>query len=84
MSVNNLDNQEKGMSLNNREPRGTKDAEDAIDRVKKGAPTAAAELAGIRERIAAARQLRQENIHCSDCAQAFADGRDAAIKAIEG
>jgi hypothetical protein len=84
MSVNNLDNPEKGMNLANRDPKGAKDAVEEIDRVKKGKPSLAAELEGLRERIAAARELTPETVHCSDCSGAFAAGRDAAIKAIEG
>lgn len=85
MSVSNLDNQEKGMSLNNREPRGSKKAQDDIERFKKGEASAEAELQGLRERIAAAKEITTPApVHCSDCAQAFANGRDAAIKVIEG
>lgn len=37
----------------------------------------------LRERIARARELKPR-LHCSHCAQAFADGRDAVLKVLEG
>jgi hypothetical protein len=73
MSVSNLETPEKGLNLQNREARGAKKA------------PAEAELEGLRERIAAAREIKPEvGFCCSHCAQAFTAGRDAAIKAIEG
>ena len=69
MTVNNLETPERGMNLQTR--------------VKRGATSVDPE--GLRERIAAAREIKPEvSFCCSHCAQAFTSGRDAAIKAIEG
>jgi hypothetical protein len=91
--VNNLDNQEQGVDLQTRQRQQAQNDEknaaktkDAIERTKKGGPSAAEELEGFRQRMEAARELRPsgDNLHCSECAQRWVNGRDATIQAIEG
>jgi RNase P subunit RPR2 len=41
------------------------------------------ELKAMKERIAVARAIKPV-LHCSHCVQAFVDGRDAAVRVIEG
>lgn len=73
-----LQNQERGMSI---ETRG-------IARAKAAEPedVAVAELLAIRKRIEEARVTTPNNPapHCSHCAGGFADGWRAALEAVEG
>lgn len=89
MSVQNLENPEKGLNLQERaaqqaENDAKNDAKTraAIARAKKGG-TGDADL---DKRIEAARELKPTgaDLHCTDCVQAWIKGRDAALAAIEG
>ncbi len=89
MSVQNLDNREKGLNLQERaaqqaenDARNSAKVKAAAERTKRGG-TGDAEL---EERIAAAREMvpPEADRHCTDCVQAWIKGRDAALKAIEG
>lgn len=84
MTVNNLENQERGMSLDTRDPKGAKKVADDIQRVKKGTPTAEDELEAFRQRIAEAKKLTDGRPERNGRLSDFERGRDAAIKAIEG
>lgn len=71
-----LQNPERGLDLLDREA-----AEGARPRKR---DDAAAELAAVRERIEAAKKIRplRPSPHC--CGTCWGDGRDAAIRVIEG
>lgn len=78
----NLENRERDLNLRNRE--GAPQAPPAADEGKGASrKDVAAELAGMRDRIEAARLVEPppERLHCRDC---FEKGRDAAIRTIEG
>lgn len=83
MSVTNLEHGEKDLDLETRDPRGAKKVADDLQRVKTGKPTVEDELKAIRERIAAAREVKpnERDRHCLDC---FEKGRNAAVRVIEG
>jgi hypothetical protein len=67
----NLDNQERDMNLITRENGEEKPKREDH----------AATLRAMRERIAAAKAIRPDGAHCRDC---FEQGRNAALRAIEG
>lgn len=91
MTVNNLENQEQGVNLQTREAqqrandeKNAAKAKGAIDRTKKGAPSAEDELEAFRQRIAEAKKLTDGRPERNGRLSDFERGRDAAIKAIEG
>lgn len=78
LTPNDLETPERGLTRSTRKRNG--DAEPAAPEAREDA---AAELAALRARIAAARTLEPlpHERHCADC---FNKGRNAAIRAIEG
>jgi hypothetical protein len=83
MSVTGLENQERGLNLQTRDPKGA----------KKGGAFEPPEMEELRQRVTAALRGRldaareivpEKGFCCSHCAQAFTSGRDATIRAIEG
>lgn len=93
MSVQNLDNRERGMNVQDRaaaqadnDEKNSAKTRAAIERTKKGGGSPADELEALRQRIEAARTMiaPPEERHCSECTQRWSNGRDATIKAIEG
>lgn len=88
MTVTNgdIDNRERGMDVQTRDPKGADKVRADIARVKgKGGQSPETELEALRDRIVAAKRVsvdaRGDMPHCRDC---FDRGRDAAIEAIEG
>lgn len=79
----NLDNHEKDQALENRDPIGAEKVRADIQRVKKGGPSAEAELDALRRRLADVKSSPPEDEapHCSDC---FQRGVRAALRAVEG
>lgn len=87
MKPEDLDNPERNMDLTNRDPRGTKNVQDAIANVKRGTPMPIPDA--LKARIERARTLKpseqeRNQLRQLSTADCFERGRDAAIRAIEG
>lgn len=75
-----LENPERDLSLRTREGARQRQREEPANEPKESA--AAVELKAFRERLAAARELKDtEQRHCRDC---FQRGRDAVLRFLEG
>lgn len=93
MSVQDLDNQEKGLTLQQRaaqqaenDAKNSARTKAASERAKKSGASPEDELEGLRQRMEAARAMVAPKAdRCNtECAQHWTNGRDAALKAIEG
>lgn len=64
-------------------PRGAEQVARDIANAKAGAPPAPT-VEKFAERLEAAKALMMPSPHCSHCAQAWTDGRDAGLRALAG
>lgn len=78
-----LNNPEQDMSLTDRDATSEKQVESGLHQSRNAAPTQAEELSTLRGRIATVKRTdpKDEAPHCADC---FARGWQAAVRAIEG